>query len=224
MGHPEAAFAFNEFSISCCDSQVGVAPLLALLDRARAWLMVEAAPMVRRLSADPQLKELRRDGRFRDKIELLVVPRPSHPGVDELETFMVDGSPARGVTAALHLGGWVLSWPCGCSTWMTPSIEAIGSTSGHARQCRHASSIDHLRQHWNQASRKAKRRAGRPPSVQRVDDAQNEAAGEVPQIHFRDGSALNIDGSWKHGTRALSRDEVIWLREVGWVVPTRPAR
>ena len=59
-----------------------------------------------------------------------------------------------------------------------------------------------------------------PKSVERVDTAMNPAAGEVPQVHFLDGSALNIDGCWKHSRRTLTAAEEAWLASVGWVLPT----
>ena len=44
--------------------------------------------------------------------------------------------------------------------------------------------------------------------------------GEKPHIHFTDGSALNIDGTWKHGGRALTNAERDWLTSNGWKLPS----
>ncbi len=90
-----------------------------------------------------------------------------------------------------------------------------------------SASQEHLRHHWMTPSRAAKERTGRPNSVQRID-AQNSSGGEVPQVHFRDGSALNIDGAWKHGERALNSEEKDWrprrMGSTGRTVEVEPDR
>jgi hypothetical protein len=42
---------------------------------------------------------------------------------------------------------------------------------------------------------------------------------EKDQVHFKDGSALNYDGTWKHGWRALTNAEKQWLTSNGWTLP-----
>ncbi|MGQ0615960.1 MAG: hypothetical protein ACT4PW_03050 [Acidimicrobiia bacterium] len=123
------------------------------------------------------------------------------------------------MTVANAFGGFVLSWPCGCDLWRDALVEAVADGGGDLVTCRHIATEEHLRHHWMTASKAAKERTGRPNSVQRIDNAQNRSGGEVPQVHFRDGSALNIDGAWKHGERALNSDEKNWLARVGWVLP-----
>ena len=54
-----------------------------------------------------------------------------------------------------------------------------------------------------------------PSSLLRVDRGV-EAHGEQIHAHFDDGSALNIDGSWKHGGRELYGEESLYLRKHGW--------
>jgi hypothetical protein len=56
-----------------------------------------------------------------------------------------------------------------------------------------------------------------PRSVDRVDKAR--FPHEKDQVHFEDGSALNYDGTWKHGGRPLTNTEKEWLQENGWTVP-----
>lgn len=56
-----------------------------------------------------------------------------------------------------------------------------------------------------------------PRSVDRVDRARRPH--EKDQVHFKDGSALNRDGTWKHGGRALTNAEKDWLFENGWILP-----
>ena len=43
--------------------------------------------------------------------------------------------------------------------------------------------------------------------------------GEQDHIHFKDGSALNRDGSWKHGGRELTRAEREWAELGGFKAP-----
>ena len=44
-----------------------------------------------------------------------------------------------------------------------------------------------------------------PKSVDRVD--QGRGQNEKDHVHFKDGSALNKDGSWKHGKRKITKKE-----------------
>ncbi|SIO13416.1 RHS repeat-associated core domain-containing protein [Singulisphaera sp. GP187] len=54
-----------------------------------------------------------------------------------------------------------------------------------------------------------------PKSIERVDIGKIK--GEQTHVHLDDGSALNIDGSWKHGGRQLSNAEKDWLKGNGWI-------
>lgn len=217
--HPEDAYAFNELSLTCCETQGKTIELLALLDMARAWRMHEASPLISRLKEANELEALGR-GKFHDKIVVLlhstVNRRPVFRDADLKVVWR--GLPARGFTAAISLRGWALSWPCGCPAWSSEMIECPMPDSNSV-ECRHIGSVDHVLLHWQRASRSAKVRAGRPTSVRRIDDALNGARGEVPQVHSKDGSALNIDGVWKHGMRVLSSTERKRLSSVGWVLP-----
>jgi tetratricopeptide (TPR) repeat protein len=56
-----------------------------------------------------------------------------------------------------------------------------------------------------------------PKSVDRVDRAR--FPHEKDQVHFKDGSAINKDGTWKHGGRKLTGAEKEWLIENGWKLP-----
>ena len=56
-----------------------------------------------------------------------------------------------------------------------------------------------------------------PRTVVRVDNANN--VGQIPHVHFSDGTALNIDGSVHDamkGIHVLTNRERIWLFENGW--------
>jgi len=66
------------------------------------------------------------------------------------------------------------------------------------------------------------RRGQAPPSVSNVNIGR--VPGEQPHVHFSDGSALNIDGTWKHlptsgGTHVITNRERAWLVQNGWTIP-----
>ncbi|PCI91632.1 hypothetical protein COB11_08290, partial [Candidatus Aerophobetes bacterium] len=56
-----------------------------------------------------------------------------------------------------------------------------------------------------------------PKSVERVD--KGRGAFEKDHIHFKDDSALNHNGIWKHSSKKLTNEEVRWILENGWEVP-----
>ena len=56
-----------------------------------------------------------------------------------------------------------------------------------------------------------------PRGIKRVDTGK--IPGEQTHVHFEDGSALNIDGTWKHGGTAITNKQSAWLRKNGWTVP-----
>ena len=56
-----------------------------------------------------------------------------------------------------------------------------------------------------------------PKSIDRVDRGRGNY--EKDHIHFNDGAALNYDGSWKHGEKQLTRDEIQWIQKNGWITP-----
>lgn len=58
-----------------------------------------------------------------------------------------------------------------------------------------------------------------PDSVDRVDVPRTPY--EKPHIEFKDGNALNNDGTWKHGGRPLTNVEIDWIIENGWKLPTK---
>ena len=56
-----------------------------------------------------------------------------------------------------------------------------------------------------------------PKDVIRVDNPK--IPGQKPHIHFKDGTALNIDGTIhdaKNGIPSLSNEVRIWLFDNGW--------
>jgi RHS repeat-associated protein len=56
-----------------------------------------------------------------------------------------------------------------------------------------------------------------PNSVDRVDSPR--FPHEKPHIEFKDGNALNNDGTWKHGGRELTNGEKEWITNNGWSLP-----
>jgi RHS repeat-associated protein len=56
-----------------------------------------------------------------------------------------------------------------------------------------------------------------PKSVDRVDSPR--FPNEKPHVEFKDGNALNNDGTWKHGGRDLTNIEKDWLQQNGWQLP-----
>jgi hypothetical protein len=62
-----------------------------------------------------------------------------------------------------------------------------------------------------------RKRGQAPSSVTRVD--KGKVPGEKNHVHFDDGSAINSDGTWKHGGRQLTNKEKKWLTDNGWKVP-----
>ena len=72
----------------------------------------------------------------------------------------------------------------------------------------------------NQMNQQVKRGQA-PKSVDRVDTANTNVKGEQDHIHFKDGNALNKDGSWKEGSgRPLTNAERKWITDNNWTLPT----
>jgi hypothetical protein len=61
------------------------------------------------------------------------------------------------------------------------------------------------------------KRGKAPKSVDRVD--RGRSSHEKPHIHFKDGSALNEDGTWKEGKKNLTNEEKGWIEDNGWTLP-----
>ena len=57
-----------------------------------------------------------------------------------------------------------------------------------------------------------------PRGIARVDMG-NPDYYEKPHVHFDDGSALNVDGTWKHGGTELTGAQQQWLVGNGWSLP-----
>jgi RHS repeat-associated protein len=64
---------------------------------------------------------------------------------------------------------------------------------------------------------KAIQRGQAPRGIKRVD--KGKVKDEQDNVHFDDGSALNRDGTWKHGGRELTRAQREWLERGGFRAP-----
>lgn len=58
-----------------------------------------------------------------------------------------------------------------------------------------------------------------PKSVDRVDKGRGPF--EKDHIEFKDGRALNQDGTWKHGEGGLTNEESDWVTKNGWNPPPK---
>ena len=54
-----------------------------------------------------------------------------------------------------------------------------------------------------------------PKGITRLDKG-NPKNNEQPHVHFKDGSALNKDGTWKHGKGKLTNEQKQYLKQNGW--------
>lgn len=59
-----------------------------------------------------------------------------------------------------------------------------------------------------------------PKSVIRFDKGKLEH-NELPHIHFDEGSALFMNGEWKHGQKKLSNAEIKFLQKNGFKIPSK---
>jgi hypothetical protein len=49
-------------------------------------------------------------------------------------------------------------------------------------------------------------------------DAGTGIPGQLPHVHVN-GAALNIDGTWRHGTTILTNQQIKFLLQNGWILP-----
>jgi RHS repeat-associated protein len=76
----------------------------------------------------------------------------------------------------------------------------------------------HLMSSVNQMNHQVK--AGQAPAdVKRVERAKEGGPGGKDHVHFKDGSALNRDGTWRHGYSKLTNAVKQWLASNGWQLP-----
>ncbi|MGY6560679.1 MAG: RHS repeat domain-containing protein [Luteibaculaceae bacterium] len=56
-----------------------------------------------------------------------------------------------------------------------------------------------------------------PKTITRFD--KGKILGELDHVHFSNGAALNINGTWKHGSKILTKEEIKILTKNGWTLP-----
>lgn len=61
------------------------------------------------------------------------------------------------------------------------------------------------------------KRGQAPKTIERVDKAR--IPHEKDHVTFKDETALNYDGTWKHGIRQLTNKEKAWILKNGWKLP-----
>lgn len=71
----------------------------------------------------------------------------------------------------------------------------------------------------NQMNQQVKRGQA-PKGITRVDKKIQK--NDQDHVHFEDGSALNRNGSWRHGGTTLTRAQKDWLTQNGWSLPEEP--
>jgi hypothetical protein len=102
-----------------------------------------------------------------------------------------------------------------------PSQDALDRAAKKTLPPRSADEIAASRAQWlakygpkpNQMNQQIHRGAA-PRTITRVDTPK--IPGEQLHVHLEGGHALNIDGTWKHGGRALTAAEEAWLRSHNW--------
>jgi RHS repeat-associated protein len=113
-------------------------------------------------------------------------------------SFLLD---VTGIGAAIGVPAGVVSL----------TIAAHGALSGTI-------ALTHLSSNVNQMNQEIKTGQA-PQQVKRVD--KGKIKGEQDHVHFNDKnkSALNEDGTWKHGFAKLRKATTDWLEKHGWELP-----
>ena len=57
-----------------------------------------------------------------------------------------------------------------------------------------------------------------PKGIARIDRGSKSVKGEQTHVHFDNGNALNIDGTWKHGQGIITKAQREWLIKNGWKI------
>jgi RHS repeat-associated protein len=135
--------------------------------------------------------------------------------VNDVNDFLVSTSPAggkivegekiaaEGIRGAIKLGKEAGS-----------TAKAIGDAARGLYDA--AKAAKNLKCSINQIN-KAIQRGKAPKSITRAD--KGKIKGEQDNIHFSDGSAINRDGSFKHGGRPLTNAEKDFLKDNGFKLP-----
>ncbi len=125
-------------------------------------------------------------------------------------------SPSRAL-AQPGPGGCQNTVECCCIEGQKSCCETLKETN--PERARHLEELANARKAASPNQLNQQVRQGKAPKdVKRVD--AGKVPGEQSHVHFKDGAALNKDGTWKHGHRALTEAEKQWLQENGWSLPS----
>jgi len=58
-----------------------------------------------------------------------------------------------------------------------------------------------------------------PKTMINFHKGSSSIVGEIPHVHFSNGAALYIDGTWKEGFKQLTNAEKEFLLQHGWILP-----
>ena len=154
---------------------------------------------------------------------------------DKASTMVGEAMIAAGIAAsAAGTDGAAVGLAVTASGVGTPEGIAISAVSGTAAVAGDATALaggylmfnaqKNSKEGYNRGDRKKSpnqinneiKKGKAPSSFERVDVGKTK--GEQQHIHFKDKSALNMDGSWKHGTHTLTRTEQEYLKNNGWQI------
>lgn len=154
---------------------------------------------------------------------------------DKASTMVGEAMIAAGIAAsAAGKDGAAVGLAVTASGVGTPEGIAISTVSGTAAVAGDATALaggylmfnaqKNSKEGYNRGDRKKSpnqinneiKKGKAPSSFERVDVGKTK--GEQQHIHFKDKSALNMDGSWKHGTHTLTRTEQEYLKNNGWQI------
>lgn len=104
----------------------------------------------------------------------------------------------------------------GAATAATGGVMVMNSSKNKSDEYERGKSKSNTRQTNKSGNqlKKAIEKGKAPKSIDRYDVGRGDY--EKPYVHFKDGNALNQDGSWKHGGRDLTNKEKEFLKRYGW--------
>ena len=104
----------------------------------------------------------------------------------------------------------------GAATAATGGVMVMNSSKNKSDGYERGKSKSNTRQTNKSGNqlKKAIEKGKAPKSIDRYDVGRGDY--EKPHVHFKDGNALNQDGSWKHGGRDLTNKEKEFLKRYGW--------
>ena len=121
---------------------------------------------------------------------------------------IVIGGPAVAAGAEMAAGGAATASIGGVMVMNSSKNKSDGYERGKSNSNTHKTNKS-----GNQLQ-KAIEKGKAPKSIDRYDNGKGDY--EKPHVHFKDGNALNQDGTWKHGGRDLTNKEKEFLKRYDW--------